>query len=810
MIKKWVLISLTLCAACHALWAQTILSIQTAADDVIVIVLASGPHDGNSYQNPVDMEASKWQVDGGAVKKVNRWSNPWDEYEKDRQGFAGYPVFMRHHIYLTLNEKLVNGKAYSITTPHGSQSFSFDEEKTFCESIKTNQVGYNPQSKSRYANLGIFLGEGGSRKLEVNPAYSVIDTATGKSVASGAAAYWGDETALTGMTSGEHVYRIDLSNAPAGGPYRISVKGFGASHPFEISEAASRRISAVHARGMYHQRCGIALERPFTEFTRGICHATVAHTKTAPWTADGWITVSKNDSMHAIKGGYHDAGDFDRRPMHTVIPILMLGYFEAFKDRFADNQYNIPESGNGIPDFLDEALWGMLVWENLQLVDGGVMAGTERERHPGYGEVSAATEKAAYGTWEVTDAVTADAAGMFAQASRLIKPYNPTRAEDLLKKALLAWSFLAKKNALKPESSLLYAALQLYLATATGDKAADMGNEYHARFIALAKEIIVKDGPWPMQYLAGNTSAKIQTVHFISYLITSQPVDGAIKESLSAKIISQAESGGYMGKVESTAYPQGATKFYDWGAATAQGRYADVAAFASLLSINPVKKQYFYDIVSQYGDYSVGLNPLGQSFVTGLGVAQPQSPLHLDSWYTKYGKGDHTGNPIGNVPGIVVYGPNEGRSGAEYQTILSNKMFPEWDNRPAQRRWADGWSLVNSNEFSTWETMVWNTCMYGFLSNADRSSSIEKATSPSPHSKYFHIQRVANGSIRKFQIIAPDIQGRFAIMDLKGRVVYRSALLDNAGVFTLPEKGVYLVQLTTLDHGNLAGKVIVQ
>ncbi|QNA99901.1 glycoside hydrolase family 9 protein [Massilia sp. Se16.2.3] len=148
-------------------------------------------------------------------------------------------------------------------------------------------------------------------------------------------------------------------------------------------------------------------------------------------------------------------------------------------------------------------------------------------------------------------------------------------------------------------------------------------------------------------------------------------------------------------------------------------------AFASLLTNDAAKRQAYLDAVSQYADFALGLNPLGRSFVTGLGADVVQSPTHLDSYFTKAGLSDgvsseHVGKPIGNVPGIVVFGPTEGRSGAAYQTAVSNKVYPRWESLPGLRRWADGWSLINGNEFSTWETMVWNVAMHGFLYDAGK------------------------------------------------------------------------------------------
>ncbi len=41
-------------------------------------------------------------------------------------------------------------------------------------------------------------------------------------------------------------------------------------------------------------------------------------------------------------GGYHDAGDADRRAYHMENPVLNLMIYEAFPEYFTDGQYNIP------------------------------------------------------------------------------------------------------------------------------------------------------------------------------------------------------------------------------------------------------------------------------------------------------------------------------------------------------------------------------------------------------------------------------------------------------------------------------------
>jgi len=76
---------------------------------------------------------------------------------------------------------LVQGKSYTLKTPHGDLAFVFDDATIFCESIKTNQNAYSALSRVRYANFAIWLGDGGSRKIEGDlPTYRVFRAVTGE------------------------------------------------------------------------------------------------------------------------------------------------------------------------------------------------------------------------------------------------------------------------------------------------------------------------------------------------------------------------------------------------------------------------------------------------------------------------------------------------------------------------------------------------------------------------------------------------------------------------------------------------------
>lgn len=688
--------------------------VQVGAPQMLEVVVTT-PFLPAQEHRPPHTKSADWKVNGEAPVAIHRYSLPVDE-EKEHEGRLS--VSVEHRLYLELPTELKTGTKYQITGPYGSFTHTFDEKTTPCEALKVNQVGYNGEASTRHANFGVFLGDGGSRTYsQVN--YRVIAEDSGGVVLTGLGRFLGDDTdAKIPGASGEQVYRLSLNEVPSGGPYFITVPGCGRSPSFGIGAKYSQKIAKVLARGLYHQRCGMALEEPHTPYVRPACHTQVAHTHTQ---GQEWIRVPDGARMHDIRGGYHDAGDFDRRPQHAVIPVLLLNYFEAFPDHFIDSQYTIPESGNGVPDLLDEALWALTGWRHLQITDqkhpqyGGVMGGTETERHPVYGRESAANDPLKYGTWAVSSEVTALSAGFFAQAARLIEPYNKKLSSELTAQAKLAWNYLERRKEIHAvRTDLMYAALQLYLL---------LGEEkHHQLFEAAARSIIVEGGRWPEQYLPGNSMARCQTAHFVSYVLSSKS-GGELAASLRKAIFAQAEKGGYIeSSPNETPYAQGATHFTGWGATTAQGRYADPYCFAYRLSDDPAQKQRYFDIVSQYADYALGLNPLGVSYVTGLGEKQVNSPLHLESYFTRLGLSDgvnlaHQGKPKGNVPGVLVYGP-AGRSDMPYQRAVSDLVYPDWEKLPTQRHWADGWSLVNGNEFSVWETNVWGVVLHGFLYKA--------------------------------------------------------------------------------------------
>ena len=83
-----------------------------------------------------------------------------------------------------------------------------------------------------------------------------------------------------------------------------------------------------------------------------------------------------------------DAGDWDRRINHLFTPRLYLELVELNPEYFKNLCLNIPESGNDLPDIVDEALFGLDIYRRMQMPDGGIRGGVESSEHTNEGSTS--------------------------------------------------------------------------------------------------------------------------------------------------------------------------------------------------------------------------------------------------------------------------------------------------------------------------------------------------------------------------------------------------------------------------------------
>ena len=483
----------------------------------------------------------------------------------------------------------------------------------------------------------------------------------------------------------------------------MQIPGVGVSWATAVSEEAAFKAYYTILRGLYFQRWGDELDEEYTEFVRGESHITrkgdaslgedpdqtypTVYKSDIPWEGGTQFFPSSTPRTNPIeiRGGHHDAADHDLRSYHTVIPQLLMRAYELNPASHTDGQLHIPESGNGIPDILDEALWNIQSWEALQESNGGVRAGVESYGHPSHGYRT--EDRAPYWTYGVDTWTTAKAAGIFAQAARLILPFDATRSAELEQRAIDAYDYV--KNAGGDIRWRLYGASELY--GLTGQSV--YKNDFESYWSSIG-------GASPGAF-SGMTSNQGQTAthmpdHVLGYL-TSNGADSGMVSVGSTQTQNRAASA--ISDLNGNHAHRTPGSSSGWGASTSLGREMDdVYARLQLGNLTSQQGQAYFNALSLSADFILGGNPMGMSWITGLGSRYPRAITHHDAQsFIKDG--------LGLMPGIPVYGvvqsmsPDSG-SAAQYPARV---FHPATSELPAYRRYGDSWTMIATSEFTVSE-----------------------------------------------------------------------------------------------------------
>jgi len=173
-----------------------------------------------------------------------------------------------------------------------------------------------------------------------------------------------------GAPSGDDVWWIDFSLFNTPGTYRMFIPSLNAqSYDFEISEDIYNQTVLTALKTFYLQRCNTPKQSQYSGSwnDNSACHMQDLNTEPAA----GHTNYGTLD----LTGGWHDAGDYNKyvwKATSSAI-LFMLRAFEDNPGVFKDGDLNIPESGNGIPDILDEIKWELDWMLKMQLSDGSVL-----------------------------------------------------------------------------------------------------------------------------------------------------------------------------------------------------------------------------------------------------------------------------------------------------------------------------------------------------------------------------------------------------------------------------------------------------
>jgi endoglucanase len=281
-----------------------------------------------------------------------------------------------------------------------------EEEPPFAH-LAASQVGYGPRLRKEFTSPTPFAS------------FAVEDEGSGTVAFRGGGQLRAVQTDLLGSTT--TVFIGDFSPLSTAGRYRVVADNGLSSHPFAVgADVFGVPLRAVQ-RWFYYQRAFAPVIAPYAE---------------GPWTHPS----DADKAPPGIRGGWHDAGDFSlySAPLNAAL-FWLLQAFSDFSPRADDT--NIPESGNGIPDLLDEARWGLDWLLSVQDTSGGFRNTTCQDSYGPYG-TNTPNSVPPYKNGEVGTLATARAVGNLAYASLVYRPFDAAFAQRCLTAAQAGMRYL--------------------------------------------------------------------------------------------------------------------------------------------------------------------------------------------------------------------------------------------------------------------------------------------------------------------------------------------------------------------------------
>ncbi|MCL2092783.1 MAG: glycoside hydrolase family 9 protein [Treponema sp.] len=494
-------------------------------------------------------------------------------------------------------------------------------------SIHYNQVGYAPHLPKK----AIITGKGENCMILSERG---MDPSARKAMEEGKIAQPILSEPYFDEASGDTVRVADFSALTLPGKYYLFADSQSAI--IEIKERPYRALSNALVKGLYYQRCGVELPETYAgPYGHPPCHL-------------GKATLVKDDgeldpsTVIECAGGWHDAGDYGRYIAPAAVTVShMLYAYELFPGAFKD-ELNIPESGNGVPDLLNEVRFELEWMLKMQRADGGLYHKVATRFFTGF--IMPQDDQADLWLFRVTHTATGAHAACAAQASRVFRPFDAAFADRLLESAKKAWAWLEANPDFVPftnppnlnsgaygdnnvEDELFWASAELYSVTGEG-----------AYLEALKKRAPTVD----ISQLGWRETAGFGALCCL--FVLKDKLDKDFLDSLRSRFIEGAD--GFLGLAQKSGYGTALDPGnYIWGSSLPILNNGIALICAHLLTGD---LKYRDGALSQL-DYILGLNATGYSFVTGFGAKPFMFPHHRPSY------ADGVDDP---VPGLVSGGPN--------------------------------------------------------------------------------------------------------------------------------------------------------
>lgn len=526
--------------------------------------------------------------------------------------------------------------------------------------------------------------------------------------------------------SGDNCALLDFSEIDTPDHYYLYLPSLDErSYSFRIAKDVYAIAGAAAMKSFYFQRCNHERVLPYAsdalgrfagidgQWLDGACHLGDHQAAAAP--AARFLDHGPLD----LRGGWHDAGDYQKTLWGRGVA-EMLWAFEFNPEVWNDGQLNIPESGNGIPDLLDELAWELDFYLRMQRPDGHFLTSVKHnsDTTSASSPPSACTGERVYfdgtapkgngwsGGGTSTVLATANAVRCLAHAAIVFDNIGEsTKAYGYREAALKGWAWLNVATPTSPAKQEERHAKCAAAAAVYRVNPADPNAKY-----------VVESFPW--QTWDGNLLWSVtpcDTVrtsaawHYLSHPDANEAIKATIRDALRAVVVdgALAEEGIYGGM-----YGDSENAWdWSWGSNRAQAMYgANLFAAARFGAQGNHSVEDIERLAFRYVHYLLGINPLNMLYMTNMAAygGEHSSFQIFHGWFSHTGVDGDQGNKYyngkppdvnepmypyypedfqeslyGPAPGLLPGGPNLAYDGTY---SIPNRQYPAY----AYRDWSVG------------------------------------------------------------------------------------------------------------------------
>ncbi len=542
--------------------------------------------------------------------------------------------------------------------------------QTTTDHIHIDQFGYLPSAQKVAVISNPQTGYNSNDSYTPGAMLELVNEATGAVAFSAAPVVW--ESGATHGQSGDQGWWFDFSSVNMPGDYFIrDASNNTQSYTFKIDELVYSELLKVAGRMFYYNRCNAPKASPYaaSNWTDGDNFRNPLQDANCRFYLDPNNAALEKD----LTGGWFDAGDYNKYVTFASTAIHdLLNAYEENIDVFGDD-WNIPESGNGFPDIIDEIKWELDWLKKMQNADGSVhikmgsISFSENASSP----PSANTDPRYYGPTCSSAAIAL--AAMFAHAALVFENISGLESEatNLETLAELSWNHVlpqlntsnldvncddgtikagdADRDVADQRTEALLAAFYLFKLTGAStygdwiinnidDAPPVLDNWLGINYMDINKELFVYT-----QSSNANTATKNEIINSITPHI-------------------EGDWNGFFGMNEEDLYRSFMPDWsYDWGSCKAKAQYGTLSLLLKAYGLDPSQNASFEQKAEEQLHYFHGVNPQNLVYLSNMysyGAEKSANEIY-HTWFNNGTDYDHALTSLyGPAPGYVVGGAN--------------------------------------------------------------------------------------------------------------------------------------------------------